>query len=137
VIHCEYSKISAFFYRELIRSGWAPPAWLFGPVWSVLYTIIAISYGYVFYRILTGLLPRILALPFLSNLIFNAAFSPLQFGLQNNLLALIDLLLLGTLLWAMVAIYPHARWVALVNLPYLGWVTFATILQGTITYLTW
>ncbi|NBC30580.1 MAG: tryptophan-rich sensory protein [Spirochaetes bacterium] len=129
--------MSAFFYRELIRSGWAPPAWLFGPVWSVLYTIIAISYGYVFYRILTGLLPRILALPFLSNLIFNAAFSPLQFGLQNNLLALIDLLLLGTLLWAMVAIYPHARWVALVNLPYLGWVTFATILQGTITYLTW
>ncbi len=129
---------ATLWYRELIRPEWAPPAWLFGPVWSVLYTIIAISFGYVFYRVLTGSLPRSLALPFLCNLIFNAAFSPLQFGLQNNLLALIDVLLvLGTLLWAMVAIYPHARWVALVNLPYLGWVTFATILQGTITYLNW
>ena len=75
---------------------------------------------------------------FILNLIFNFAFTPLQFGLKNNLLAAADILLvLATLIWAMVAIYPHTRWIALANVPYLLWVIFATILQLTITYLNW
>lgn len=78
----------------------------------------------------------IVALPFAVNLIFNFAFTPLQFGLNNNLLAAIDILLvLSTLIWAMVAIYPHARWIAYIQIPYLLWVSFATVLQLTITYL--
>ena len=79
------------------------------------------------------------ALPFTLNLIFNFAFTPLQFGLKNNLLAAIDILLvLGTLIWALYAIWhasPEIRWVVYVNIPYLLWVTFATCLQLTITYL--
>jgi translocator protein len=76
------------------------------------------------------------ALPFILNLIFNAAFTPLQFGLKNNLLASIDILLvLGTLIWAMKAIRPHARWIAYMQIPYLVWVSFATVLQLTITYM--
>ena len=79
------------------------------------------------------------ALPFALNLIFNFAFTPLQFGLKNNLLAAIDILLvLGTLIWALYAIWhasPEIRWVVYVNIPYLLWVTFATCLQLTITYL--
>jgi len=78
----------------------------------------------------------IIVLPFILNLIFNFAFTPLQFGLKNNLLAAIDILLvLGTLIWAMVAIYPHARWITYLQIPYLLWVSFATVLQLTITYL--
>jgi benzodiazapine receptor len=70
------------------------------------------------------------------NLIFNFAFTPIQFGLKNNLLASIDILLvLGTLVWALFAIFPHLKWVAYANIPYLLWVSFATILQLTITYL--
>jgi len=70
------------------------------------------------------------------NLIFNFSFTYLQFGLKSNILAAVDILLvLGTLVWAMIAIWPHLRWVALVNIPYLLWVCFATILQLTITYL--
>ena len=77
-----------------------------------------------------------IVLPFILNLIFNFAFTPLQFGLKNNLLAAIDILLaLGTLIWAMVAIYPHARWITYIQIPYLLWVSFATVLQLTITYL--
>jgi len=126
------------WYQELIRPEWAPPAWLFGPVWTVLYTIIAISYGYVFYLAIKGELPWLVALPFILNLIFNAAFTPLQFGLQNNLLAAIDIaLVLGTLVWALIAIYPHVPWVSYVNIPYLLWVSFATVLQFTVTYLNW
>ena len=81
-------------------------------------------------------LPWIVALPFALNLFFNFIFTPLQFGLKNNLLAAIDILLvLGTLVWAIIAIYPHIKWVAYIQTPYLLWVTFATVLQLTITYL--
>jgi tryptophan-rich sensory protein len=74
--------------------------------------------------------------PFGLNLLFNLAFTPIQFGLRNNLLAAVDIVLvLATLIWALLAIRPHARWVALVNLPYLAWVMFATALQLSITWL--
>lgn len=124
------------WYQALAKPTWAPPSWLFGPVWSVLYIIIFVTYGYVLYQVATGKLPRIIALPFVLNLIFNVAFTPIQFGLKNNVLASVDIvLILGTLIWALVIIYPHIRWVALMNIPYLLWVTFATILQITITIL--
>lgn len=78
----------------------------------------------------------LVVLPFVLNLIFNFVFTPLQFGLKNNLLAAIDILLvLGTLIWSMAAIYPHAKWITFIQIPYLLWVTFASILQLTITYL--
>ena len=78
----------------------------------------------------------IVILPFILNLIFNFAFTPLQFGLKSNLLAAIDILLVwGTLVWLMAAIYPHAKWIAYTQIPYLLWVSFASILQLTITYL--
>ncbi len=124
------------WYQTLIKPTWSPPAWLFGPVWTVLYVIITFSFGTVFYKAFTKQIPWMVALPFVLNLIFNAAFTPLQFKLQNNLLAAIDILLvLGTLIWAMIAIWPHTRWVAYVNIPYLAWVSFATVLQLTITFL--
>lgn len=123
-------------YAELLKPSWAPPNWLFGPVWSLLYAIIAVSFGYVLLQWWRGNLPFIVFLPFILNIIFNVAFTPIQFGLKNNLLASIDILLvLLTLLWAMYAIWTHARWVILANIPYLAWVSFASVLQITITYL--
>jgi len=81
-------------------------------------------------------IPYIIILPFVLNLIFNFAFTPLQFGVKNNLFASIDILLvLITLIWAMVAIYPYMRWISYIQIPYLLWVSFATMLQLTITYL--
>lgn len=124
------------WYSTLVKPSWAPPSWLFGPVWTVLYAIIALSFGTVFYKTFVGKLSWVVALPFALNLIFNFAFSPLQFGLKNNLFAAIDIVLvLVTLIWALIAIYPHIRWIVYTNIPYLLWVSFATILQLTITYL--
>ncbi len=127
------------WYSQLIKPTWAPPSWLFGPVWTVLYAIIVVSFGAVFYKTFTGKFTRIVALPFILNLVFNFAFTPLQFGLRNNLLATIDILLvLGTLVWALYAIWHVSsglRWVVYANIPYLLWVSFATVLQLTITYL--
>ena len=124
------------WYAQLAKPFFAPPPWVFGPVWAVLYLVIAISFGYVLVQCLRRKLPLSLLWPFLLNLVFNAAYSPIQFGLRNNLLASIDILLiLGTLLWALAAVWRLARWVAIVNIPYLLWVAFATVLQLSITWL--
>lgn len=75
-------------------------------------------------------------LPFILNLIFNFSFTPLQFGLRNNFLAAADILaVLITLIWAMTAIYPYSRRIAYIQIPYLLWVSLATVLQLTVTYL--
>lgn len=124
------------WYQQLMKPSWAPPSWLFGPVWSVLYILIAISFGKVVWMLIHKQIPFIVALPFILNLVFNFLFTPLQFGLQNNYLAAADILLvLGTLVWAMIAIYPYAKWVTYIQAPYLAWVGFATVLQLTITFL--
>ncbi|MEK7072177.1 MAG: TspO/MBR family protein, partial [Patescibacteria group bacterium] len=99
------------WYSQLIKPLWSPPAWLFGPVWIVLYVLIILSFGKVFYMVWQKQIALIIVLPFILNIIFNLSFTPIQFGLKNNLLAAIDILLvLGTLIWAMMAIYPYARW---------------------------
>lgn len=123
-------------YAELAKPFFAPPAWIFGPVWTVLYAIIIASFGYVGYLFYLKRIPFPVLLPFLLNVVFNLAFTPIQFGLKNLPLASLDILLvLGTLVWAMWVIFPHARWVAYANIPYLLWVSFATILQLTITWM--
>lgn len=124
------------WYATLMKPEWAPPAWLFGPVWTVLYIIIAISYTAVLVAVWRGQIPKLVALPFILNLLFNFAFTPIQFGLQNNWLAAIDIVLvLLTLIWALWAIYPYQKWVTFCNLPYLAWVGFATVLQLAITFI--
>lgn len=127
------------WYSTLIKPSWAPPAFLFGPVWTVLYFIIAISFGTVFYKAFTKQIPFVVLLPFLLNLVFNFLFTPLQFGLKNNLLASIDIVLVWlTIVWFMHSIWttvPELKWAVYVNIPYFLWVSFATVLQLTITIL--
>lgn len=124
------------WYSKLIKPSWSPPSWLFGPVWTFLYILITISFGKVFLMAWKKEIPFIVALPFLLNIIFNFSFTALQFGLKNNFLAAIDILLiLSTLIWAMVAIYSYVPWITYMQIPYLLWVSFATTLQLTITYL--
>lgn len=124
------------WYSTLIKPTWSPPSFLFGIVWPILYALIAYSFGSVFWRFYKGELPFIVVLPFILNLIFNFSFTYFQFGLKNNLLASIDIVLvLGTLIWFLIAIWPYMKWVTYINIPYLLWVSFATVLQITITYL--
>jgi tryptophan-rich sensory protein len=124
------------WYSQIIKPTWSPPGWLFGPVWSFLYILIFISFGKVALMFFNKQISFLILLPFILNLIFNLAFTPIQFGLQNNLLATLDVILvLGTLIWAIIVIYPYAHWIAYMQIPYLLWVSFATVLQTTITYL--
>ena len=123
-------------YGQYLKPSWAPPAWLFGPVWTVLYVLIAMSYGYVGYLFFARKISFVVVLPFILNLIFNLIFTWIQFGLKNFSLATIDIVFVfGTLIWALVAIFPYARWVSWINVPYVFWVCFATILQFTVTIM--
>ena len=81
------------WYQQLIKPSWAPPASVFGPVWTVLYIGIFVSFGAVFVMAGQKKIASVIALPFALNLLFNFSFTPLQFGLQNNILAAIDILL--------------------------------------------
>jgi len=125
-------------YEELIKPWFAPPSSAFGIAWGILYPVIFLSFGYVFYMALKKQLPFMVVLPFLLNLLFNFLFTPIQFGLESNLLASIDVLLVViTLVWAMIAVYQYAPIVTYVQIPYLLWGLFAAILQISITWLNW
>ncbi len=124
------------WYRQLAKPSWAPPAMVFGPVWMILYIGIIITFAAAAYMFTKSQISWLVLLPFVLNIVFNIAFTPLQFKLRNNNLALLDIfLVLLTLVWALLSIYPLAPWISLVNIPYLLWVTYATVLQSSITWL--
>jgi tryptophan-rich sensory protein len=124
------------WYSQLIKPSFAPPSWLFGPAWTILYILIAISFGKVFLMFAQKKISFWIVLPFVLNLFFNFIFTYIQFGLKNNLLASVDIsLILMSLIWATISIYSYYPWIAYMQTPYLLWVSFATVLQFSVTYL--
>ena len=118
------------WYSSLNKPSWAPQEWVFGTVWSILYPIIIAVNVYIFVMYIRGKIGLHIALPFWLNLFFNVIFTPLQFGLRNNTLAAIDIyLLLATIAWAIIAIWPVSKITAIAFIPYLIWVAIATALQ--------
>ena len=121
------------WYQNLNKPSWAPQEQVFGIVWSILYPIIFAVNFYVLYLFLQNKISLFVALPFWLNLFFNFIFTPIQFGLKNNLLAFIDIcLVLLTIIWAMISIYSTAKFITLAFAPYVLWVAIATALQFSI-----
>ena len=124
------------WYDLLIKPTWTPSASTIGTIWAVLYPIIALVYGYALVKVFRGEFPRSLLLPILLNVIFNLAFTPVQFGLRNFLLAsFLVVAVCLTALWAAYAIYPHNKVFALLLVPYVVWTAIASVLQLQITWL--
>lgn len=122
------------WYDALAKPSWTPAPATIGLIWSILYPIILVTFGFVFVQTIRGKLPRRVALPFAVNLVANLVFTPIQFTLRDLPLASADILIvLGTIPWMMASIWRHHRWIALAQLPYLAWVALATILQLLIT----
>lgn len=126
------------WYNALAKPSWTPDGATIGLIWACLYPVIVVSFGYVFVQAVRSKIPRAVAVPFAINLVANLSFTPIQFGLRNLPLAAADILVvLGTIVWSMATVWPHARWVAAAQVPYLVWVGIATVLQLSITAANW
>ncbi len=122
------------WYNGLAKPSWTPAPGTIGMIWTILYPVIIVSFGFVFVQAIRRKLPWRATLPFAINLITNLLFTPIQFGLRNLPLAVADILLVWlTIIWCMIAVWPNYRWVALAQVPYLVWVSLATTLQISIT----
>jgi tryptophan-rich sensory protein len=124
------------YYENLKKPSFSPPSWVFAPVWTILYIVIFFSFWKVFLMFLQNQIPLFIASLFLLNLISNLIFTPIQFWLKNNFLAMIDVfLVLITLILATIFIYPYSNLISYLQIPYILWVSFATFLQVRITFL--
>ncbi|HEU4952001.1 MAG TPA: TspO/MBR family protein [Holophagaceae bacterium] len=120
------------FYAELALPPWAPPGWVFGPVWSLLYTLMAVSAWLVWKDRGFGGARAALGL-FLAQLAANALWSWLFFAWRRGALATAEILLLDALVLAtVVAFRRHRPLAAALLLPYLAWIAFATVLCLTL-----
>ncbi|MGH7872062.1 MAG: TspO/MBR family protein [Candidatus Binatia bacterium] len=123
------------WYESLKQPDWAPPSWLFGPVWTVLYLFISIAAWLVWNLRGFKRAPVALGL-FLVQLVFNAAWSWLFFGLRRPDLAFAEIVLLWVLVLATLAAFGNVRRLAAwLLLPYLIWVTFAAMLNFSLWQL--
>jgi len=116
------------FYGELSKPAWAPPGWLFGPVWTVLYLLMAVAAWLVWKkRGWSG--ARVALALFIAQLVLNALWTWLFFGWRSGALAFGEIVVLLVLIVAtMLAFARVSRLAAGLLAPYLGWVLFATAL---------
>jgi len=126
---------ASIFYTQLALPAWAPPTWVFGPVWSVLYLSIAIA-AWLVWRV-NGFGPARTALTlFLAQLAFNSLWSWLFFAWHRGALAFADILLLLALIVATLIAFLRERTLAgWLLVPYLLWVSFASVLNLAIWQL--
>jgi benzodiazapine receptor len=119
-------------YNTLEQPAWAPPSWLFGPVWTVLYVMIALAGWLVWQRV--GFTRPIWI--FSAQLVLNAIWTPLFFGAGQYGLAFAEIVVMWLLIGAtVVAFWRVRRGAALLLLPYWAWVTFASALNLAIWQL--
>ena len=124
------------WYDKLAKPAWTPPGSTIGIIWTVLYPIIIAVFVYMSWRILHGDAPAMLAVPIAINVLTNIAFTPIEFGLRSLPLATADILVvLVTIVWCIVAFWPYSRIASLALIPYLAWVSTATVLPVSITWM--
>ena len=120
------------WYATLKKPSWNPPGWIFGPVWSALYTMMAVSAWLVWKRGGFVAQRRPLAL-FLAQLVLNAAWTPLFFGLHRPGIAFAEIVLLWlAIATTLTAFRPVSGVAAWLLAPYLAWVSFAAALNFTL-----
>jgi benzodiazapine receptor len=126
------------WYNSLAKPSWTPAPATISLIWTILYPLILVSFGFVFVQAFRGKVPWLLALPFAVNLVANLLFMPIFAGLRNVPLACADILIVwATILWCVLVVWPVYKWVAVAQVPYFVWVSTATALQLSITAKNW
>lgn len=126
----------ATWFPTLVKPSWNPPAWLFGPVWTTLYIMMAVAMWLVWKTdtALVRIKPAVIL--FGSQLLLNLAWSFLFFGARSPGLALIDIIALWLAIVATIyAFYQQSKWAGILLLPYFAWVSFAMALNVAIWQL--
>ena len=123
------------WYAQLKKPAWNPPGWIFGPVWTALYTMMAVAAWLVWRRGGWAVQRKALAW-FLVQLVLNALWSPLFFGWKNPDLAFAEIVLLWVAIFGtLLAFWKAHRAAGALLLPYLAWVSFAAVLNFTLWQL--
>jgi translocator protein len=128
----------ANWYPSLIKPIFNPPNWIFAPVWTILYSMMGVAAGLVWNKIESEkreLVQKALVF-FAIQLALNALWSYLFFGLKNPLLALIEIILLWLMIYETYIKFAKINTSAgYLMIPYLLWVSFATVLNASIWWL--
>ena len=129
------TKEIAGWYALLNKPSFNPPSYLFGPVWTALYVLMGVSMFLIWNTPKTGLRQKALAI-FGIQLFFNFWWSILFFFFHAVFLSVIDILIMWFLIIYMITLFKKIKPVAAyLQIPYLLWVTFATVLNISIWYL--
>jgi len=121
------------WYSTLIKPAFNPPAWIFAPVWTLLYILMGISLYLVIMEGIKGRDVRIPLLVFTIQLILNILWSYAFFGLESTFFGLLVIILLWiSIVATMILFYPVRKAAAWLLVPYILWVSFATLLTYTI-----
>lgn len=120
------------WYVGLNKPWWNPPNWVFGPVWSILYAMMAVA-AWLVWRRGGFLIQRRALVPFLIQLALNAAWTPLFFGLHLPAMAFLEILFLWAAIAAtLAAFFRVCRLAGWFLVPYLAWASFAAALNFTL-----
>ena len=120
------------WYPKLIKPLWTPPGWIFGPVWTVFYIIIAIS-GWLIYNADHSYQRKIALIFYWGQLSLNFVWSFLFFSLKSPISGLIDILFLCLMItFTIIKAWPVRRLASILLVPYLIWVIYATSLNAAI-----
>ncbi len=125
----------ALWYPVLVKPSFNPPAWLFGPVWTVLYATMGLALYFVIAK-QTSLGKTSAVVAFVVQLLLNSLWSPAFFGMRSPELGLVVILLLVFAIIVTTALFFRiSRTAGALMIPYLAWVGFATVLNAAIALL--
>ena len=124
------------WYKGLAKPSFNPPAWLFGPAWTVLYLLMAVAAFLVWKQGFGAAGVKLALAVFLAQLVLNCLWSILFFGLRSPLAGLADIVVLWLAILATIVLFFRVSVPAgVLLLPYIAWVSFAAMLNGAILAL--
>lgn len=124
------------WYAALSKPPFSPPNWIFGPVWTLLYFLMGIAFYLIWKQGLNNKKVKFAAKLFLVQLALNFVWSPAFFGLQSPLLGLIIIIFMWiAIVFTMKKFYPLSKPAFYLMVPYILWVSFATVLNAAILVL--
>lgn len=129
------SAISGW-YMTLNKPFFSPPNWVFGPVWTILYFLMGVSFYLIWIRGFQEKRAKTASRFFAAQLVLNFIWSPVFFGLRSPELGLVVIVAMWVMIvMTMMKFYPLSRWAFYLLVPYVLWVSFATVLNAAIVML--